>query len=142
MCDKEHFNYSGDSRIFFEVLLGNKEIGSEEDLKEFQTSYFAMCILLPKKSFTSIVNRLGGLNECKNQSKIEFLSKIFMVDPILVIARIKSLEPKNPQNTNILLLQENTIKNIERVVGISLDEFDCLDEKVQKKLIKLNNKQN
>lgn len=51
--------------------------------------YFAVCILMPRKSFTDIVNVLGGINiVIRNKEMIEIIQRVFKVPMDAVVFRV------------------------------------------------------
>ena len=69
-----------------------KEPTNEEELRDFEAHYFAMCLELPYDLFMVKVCELGGLEAVLcNDFKIEMLSKYFKAPESLVKVRIYDL---------------------------------------------------
>lgn len=74
---------------FYCWMYGVDQPNNEEELKDFEACYFAMCLLLPKELFLQEVGYLGGLKTvlCDNNKMFQ-LSKKFKVPMSLVKVRI------------------------------------------------------
>ena len=77
--------------LFYDVMLCNRKIKSKTEKEDFEASYFAMCLLLPRESFLNMVNYLGGFDECYKMDNITILSRVFNVEKRLVNVRLKDL---------------------------------------------------
>ena len=62
--DVEKLRLSEEYRMFlYSYLLGNNKLKLNKKQKEdADATYFAICILIPRKSFLHVVNVLGGIN--------------------------------------------------------------------------------
>lgn len=88
-------------------MYGAIEAANEEEQKNFEAYYFAMCLLLPKEAFMREVNSLGGLKTvlCDND-KIYRISKIFKVEIPLVKVRINDFIKQQEEMEKEQLYQE------------------------------------
>ena len=57
--------------LFYDVILCDRKIKNESEKEDFEASYFAMCLLLPKEPFLDTVNYLGGIDECYKNNNIK-----------------------------------------------------------------------
>lgn len=77
---------------FYKFMSGEKKILTEEEKLEFETSYFAMCILLPEESFLKIIDLLGEIEVMKSSYENKsFIAQKFKVSYDLVEIRINDL---------------------------------------------------
>ena len=77
---------------FYKIMSGEKKIITKRDEYEFEASYFAMCILLPKDFFLKIIDFLGGMEKVKtNEDSIACLARVFNVEHRLVKTRISDI---------------------------------------------------
>ena len=73
-------------------MSGKKKIITKRDKYEFEASYFAMCLLLPKDFFLQMIEFLGGMEKVKtNQDSKACLARVFNVEYRLVEARINDI---------------------------------------------------
>ena len=89
--DVEKLRLSEGYRIFlYSYLLGNNNVKLNKKQKEdADATYFAICILMPRKSFANIVNVLGGINiVIRNKEMIEIIQRIFKVPMDAVVFRV------------------------------------------------------
>ena len=96
--------------LFYDVMLCDRTIRTEEEKKEIEASYFAMCLLLPKETFLQSVNILGGFDECYKMEKITLLSNIYGVEKRLIRVRLKDLKSRVSEEENLKNKEEETIK--------------------------------
>ena len=109
--------------LFYDVILCDKKIKNESEKEDFEASYFAMCLLLPKEPFLDTVNYLGGIDECYKNNNIILLSRLFNVEDKLIRVRLKELS--------------GTLENEQHINTNFCDEFYINKSEVQpKKLIK------
>ena len=77
---------------FYKIMSNKKKIITKKDKHEFEASYFAMCLLLPKNSFLKMVDFLGGIEKVKtDEDSIACLARVFNVEYRLVEARISDI---------------------------------------------------
>ncbi len=77
---------------FYKIMSGKKKIITKRDEYEFEASYFAMCLLLPKDFFLEMVDFLGGIEKVKtDKDNIACLARIFNVEYRLVETRINDI---------------------------------------------------
>ena len=87
-----HIGKKGDYMNFLCWMYNVKEPTNEEELRDFEAHYFAMCLELPYDLFMVKVCELGGLEAVLcNDFKIEMLSKYFKAPESLVEVRIYDL---------------------------------------------------
>lgn len=87
-----HRGKEGDYMNFLCWMYNVKEPTNEEELRDFEAHYFAMCLELPYDLFMVKVCELGGLEAVLcNDFKIEILSKYFKAPESLVKVRINDL---------------------------------------------------
>ena len=87
-----HIGKKGDYMNFLCWMYNVKEPTNEEELRDFEAHYFAMCLELPYDLFMVKVCELGGLEAVLcNDFKIEMLSKHFKAPESLVKVRIYDL---------------------------------------------------
>jgi len=89
--DVEKLRLSEDYRMFlYSYLLGNNNVKLNKKQKEdAEATYFAVCLLMPRKSFLSIVNYLGGINNViHNKKYIYVIQRIFKVPIDAVVFRV------------------------------------------------------
>ena len=87
-----HIGKKGDYMNFLCWMYNVKEPTNEEELRDFEAHYFAMCLELPYDLFMVKVCELGGLEAVLcNDFKIEMLSKYFKAPESLVKVRIYDL---------------------------------------------------
>ena len=87
-----HIGKKGDYMNFLCWMYNVKEPTNEEELRDFEAHYFAMCLELPYDLFMVKVCELGGLEAVLcNDFKIEMLSKYFKAPESLVKVRINDL---------------------------------------------------
>ena len=85
---------------FYKYMSGEKEIITNKDNEEFEASYFAMCLLLPKKAFLEVVNVFGGLEKVKKDfTTKQAIARLFFVEPKLVSIRIDDLLSRQNENS-------------------------------------------
>ena len=87
-----HIGKKGDYMNFLCWMYNVKEPTNEEELRDFEAHYFAMCLELPYDLFMVKVCELGGLEAVLCYDfKIEMLSKYFKAPESLVKVRIYDL---------------------------------------------------
>lgn len=87
-----HMSKATNIEKFYKIMSGKKRIITKKDELEFEASYFAMCLLLPKDSFLQMIEFLGGIDVVKSDyDKINCIARSFNVEYKLVEARINSL---------------------------------------------------
>ena len=95
MSDNTKFAHrSKESNIenFYKIMSGEKKIITKRDEYEFEASYFAMCLLLPKDSFLKMIEFLGGIEKVKtDEDSIACLARVFNVEHRLVETRISDI---------------------------------------------------
>lgn len=88
-------------------MYGAIEAANEEEQKNFEAYYFAMCLLLPEEAFMREVNSLGGLKTVLcDDDKIYRISKIFKVEIPLVKVRINDFIKQQEKMENEQLHQD------------------------------------
>jgi Zn-dependent peptidase ImmA (M78 family) len=90
--EKYHICFRDDAQLFYDVMLKGRSINNQEELEEFEESYFAMCLLIPEKTIRSIVGSCG-IEFCRKPENIRGLSQFFMVDQKLMDIRLTTLYP-------------------------------------------------
>ena len=74
------------------LLLENKKILTIKDEKEWESAYFAMCLLIPKDSLLKVVEIFGGLENVLNDYQLlKAISRLYNVEEQLMEIRIKDL---------------------------------------------------
>ena len=104
--DVEKLRLSEGYRIFlYSYLLGNNNVKLNKKQKEdADATYFAICILMPRKSFLQVVNILGGINNViHNKKYIYIIQRVFKVPMDAVVFRVmefylEDLEDKKDNN--------------------------------------------
>lgn len=87
-----HISKESNFDNFYKIMSGEKKIITKKDEYEFEATYFAMCILLPKDSFIPFVEFLGGLEKVKlDKDSITCLARVFNVENRLVEVRINDI---------------------------------------------------
>ena len=83
---------------FYRIMSGEKKIITKRDEAEFEASYFAMCLLLPKDFFSQMIEFLGGMDKVKSDydSKTA-LARVFNVEYRLVEIRIADILSQEKQ---------------------------------------------
>lgn len=77
---------------FYKIMYGKKKIITKIDEYEYEASYFAMCLLLPKDIFMKMVDVFGGIEKVSSSKEyIAALSRLFFVEEELVKVRIKDI---------------------------------------------------
>lgn len=85
---------------FYKFMSGEKEIITNKDNEEFEASYFAMCLLLPEKTFLNVINVFGGLEKVKKDfTTKQAIARLFFVEPKLVSIRIDDLLSRQNENS-------------------------------------------
>ncbi len=85
---------------FYKIMSGEKKIITKKDKLEWEGSYFAMCLLLPKEFFLQIIEFLGGIETVKSdRAKKACLARTFNVEYRLVETRINDLFPQEKHDT-------------------------------------------
>lgn len=105
-----HLSKEKDIENFYKIMYGKKKILTDKDTKNFEASYFAMCLLLPKTPFLEIVNFLGGLESVNtDKEKKESIARLFNVETKLVSVRIYDLltREKDKKEVKKLSLSNN-----------------------------------
>lgn len=83
---------------FYKIMSGEKKLITKRDEEEFEASYFAMCILLPKEAFLQMIDFLGGMESVKsNTNSKKCLARVFNVEYRLVETRINDLLSQEKQ---------------------------------------------
>ena len=118
-----HIGKKGDYMNFLCWMYNVKEPTNEEELRDFEAHYFAMCLELPYDLFMVKVCELGGLEAVLcNDFKIEMLSKYFKAPESLVKVRIYDLirrqEEKEKEQTKTE--EEKEIKKPVKKVKIKI----------------------
>ena len=91
-----------DIKNFYKVLSGEKKIMTKRNEYEFEASYFAMCLLLPKDFFLQVIEILGGIEKVKSdQDSIACIARLFNVEYRLVEARIVDIFSQEKENTKV-----------------------------------------
>ena len=132
-----HVCFKDDIQFFYDVMLNGKQITNEEELKEFEASYFAMCLLIPENTIRSIVEK-AGIGFSLKQTSISALSKLFMVDERLMKIRLTTLYPSDDyiiKNAISIKLQNDTVEKIENLLGTSLSDFNSMSATKRDELI-------
>ena len=107
MSDNTKFAHrSKESNIenFYKIMSGEKKIITKRDEYEFEASYFAMCLLLPKDSFLKMIDFLGGIEQVKtDEDSIACLARVFNVEHRLVETRISDIisQEKEQKKENV-----------------------------------------
>lgn len=87
-----HQSKEKDIENFYKIMYGKKKMKTDKDTKNFEASYFAMCLLLPKNSFLQVVNCFGGLDKVQNDKEIkDTIARLFNVETRLISVRIYDL---------------------------------------------------
>ena len=77
---------------FYKIMYGEREIITKRDGYEYEASYFAMCLLLPKDIFMKMVEYFGGAEKVSSSKEdIAALSRLFFVEEELIKVRIYSI---------------------------------------------------
>jgi len=98
---------------FYKIMSGKKKIITKRDNYEFEASYFAMCLLLPKDSFLKMIDFLGGIEKVKSdQDSIDCLARIFNVEEQLVKVRINDIISQQKEQENKKKIKKKDIKNL------------------------------
>ncbi len=96
-----HISKKSNFENFYKIMSGEKKIITKKDEYEFEASYFAMCILLPKDSFIPFVEFLGGLEKVKlDKDSIDCLARVFNVESRLVEIRISDIISQEKEREN------------------------------------------
>lgn len=96
---------------FYKIMSGEKKVITKNDEEKWEAGYFAMCLLLPKKTFLEIIDVLGGIEKVKSDFTLkQAISRLFYVEPKLVSIRIQDLLSK--QKTDIK--ESKVLKNIPK----------------------------
>ena len=87
---------------FYKIMSGEKKVITKRDEKEWEASYFAMCLLLPKKTFLEVINVFGGMEKVRADFTLkQAIARLFYVEPKLVSIRINDLlEQQKDKNIN------------------------------------------
>ena len=100
-----------DIENFYNVMNGKKTILTKKEQEEFEASYFAMCLLIPKETFLNVVNCFGGLETVKNNPTIKAgLARLFFVEEKLINIRINDLIEQQKDKNNCKVLKNNISK--------------------------------
>lgn len=96
-----HKSKNSDIENFYKIINGKKKFISKRDEYEFEASYFAMCLLLPKDYFLKMIDLCGGIEKVKtDKDTIAYLANIFNVENRLVEARIKTIITEQTETKN------------------------------------------
>ena len=91
---------------FYKIMSGEKKVITKKDESEFEASYFAMCLLIPKEFFLQMIEFLGGIEIVKSDSdRKECLARVFNVEYKLIEARISDLLSQETEQSKSKLLK-------------------------------------
>lgn len=83
-------------KIWFEYELGIRKELTKEEKQEIEACKFAMHLLIPTESVNRYIEKIGGLEEVKNdQLKIQYLAKIYGVPIEIMLLKINYLTKKD-----------------------------------------------
>ena len=95
-----HRSRESNSENFYKIMSGEKKIITKKDEYEFEASYFAMCLLLPKNYFLKMIEFLGGIKKVKSDpDSIACIARVFNVEYKLVEARINDIISQEKEQT-------------------------------------------
>lgn len=100
-----HKDDNSDIEEFF-LSSRHKKFLTKKRIEDFEASYFAMCLLVPKNSFLEIWDFFD--NKCNTPfiKKIGLLAKLFNVEKRLIIARLYDLIERKEINVDKRLLSK------------------------------------
>lgn len=102
-----HRSTISDIENFYDIMSGKKKIFTKKDVEEFEASYFAMCLLIPREYFLKFVEVFGGLEKVKlNYNDKTALARLFNVEEKLIEIRIDDLLSQEKEESEIKKLSK------------------------------------
>ena len=87
----------------YSLLLENKKIITKKVQEEWESAYFAMCLLIPKDSLLKVVEIFGGLEKVLNDYQLlSAISRLYNVEEQLMEIRIKDLLKNDREYERVL----------------------------------------
>jgi len=100
-------NVINDPHRFHDFMINEKKHMSKKQKEEWENCYFALCLLIPEKQLLEICDMFGGIYEArKSNEHISALSRLFLVEPIMITTRIDLIKQALEKNE----IKEKTIR--------------------------------